>query len=361
MNTVRRFLSSFIVRRSDFRNLRIFKPHCGDRKTSVLIVSEVRKSIDPGIANFANGTLAVGALFLLLLTACAPTLDKTGPFLDQPHLVGDAFIAADGAALPMRSWLPATDPDAVVVALHGMDDYRAFFDIPGSRLAAANIAAYAYDQRGFGQAPDPGSWFGEEAMQNDLYAFFRVIAERHPGKKIFALGESMGGAVVMTALTRQDAKLPADFAGAILVAPAVWSRDTMPWYQSAALWVGAHTVPWMALTGEGLEIQATDNIEVLRRMSRDPLFIKSTRIGSIKGLCDLMDSAMRSASDLQTPALVLVAEKDQVIPPAASAAMTATLPFSAEVKTYPLAYHMMLRDLHGDIPANDIIGWIRSR
>ena len=73
-----------------------------------------------------------------------------------------------------------------------------------------------------------------------------------------------------------------------------------------------------------------------------------------------MDDAMRSAPDLQVPAFVLIAEKDQVIPPPASAAMTATLPFSAEVKTYPLAYHMMLRDLHGDIPTNDIIGWIRS-
>ena len=305
--------------------------------------------------------LAVGTLFLLLLTACAPTLDQTGPAQNQPHLTDSAFVAADGALLPMRSWLPATEPEAVVVALHGMDDYRAFFEIPGSRLAAAGIAAYAYDQRGFGEAPNPGAWFGETAMQDDLFAFLRVIAARYPGKKLFALGESMGGAVVMTALARADAYPPPQLVGAILVAPAVWSRDTMPWYQSAALWIGAHTVPWMALTGKGLEIQATDNIEVLRRMSRDPLFIKETRIGSIKGLCDLMDDAMRSAPALHTPSLVLIADKDQVIPPVASKVMTATLPSSAEVKTYPLAYHMMLRDLHGDIPTNDIIDWIRSR
>jgi alpha-beta hydrolase superfamily lysophospholipase len=303
----------------------------------------------------------LGALFLLLLTGCVPTVDPTGPDLDRPHLDRSAFIAADGAVLPMRSWLPATEPDAVVVALHGMDDYRAFFDIPGSRLAAAGIAAYAYDQRGFGQAPDPGAWFGATAMQDDLLAFLRVIAARYPGKKLFALGESMGGAVVMTALARTDARPPPTLAGAILVAPAVWSRDTMPWYQSAALWIGAHTVPWMALTGNGLKIQATDNVEVLRRMSRDPLFIKETRIGSIEGLCDLMDDAMRSAPALHIPSLVLIADKDQIIPPEVSRAMAATLPASASVKSYPLAYHMMLRDLRGDIPTEDIIDWIRSR
>jgi alpha-beta hydrolase superfamily lysophospholipase len=305
--------------------------------------------------------LVASALFLLLLTACAPTVDQTGPATHQPHLTESAFVASDGASLPIRSWLPATEPEAVVVALHGMDDYSAFFEIPGSRLAAAGIAAYAYDQRGFGQAPDPGSWFGETAMQDDLFAFLRAIAARHPDKKIFALGESMGGAVVLTALARADARPPASLAGAILVSSAVWSRDTMPWYQSAALWIGAHTVPWMALTGSGLKIQATDNIEVARRISRDPLFIKETRIGSIKGLCDLMDDAMRSAPALRIPSLVLIAEKDEVIPPSVSEVMTATLPPIAEVKTYPLAYHMMLRDLHGDIPTNDIIDWIRAR
>lgn len=303
---------------------------------------------------------AASAFFLLLLTACAPTIDQTGPALHQPHFTDSAFVASDGAVLPMRSWLPATEPDAVVVALHGMDDYRAFFEIPGSRLAAAGIAAYAYDQRGFGEGPSPGAWFGETAMQDDLIAFLQTIAARHPGKKLFALGESMGGAVVMTALARTDIHLPSQFSGAILVSPAVWSRDTMPWYQSAALWVGAHTVPWMALTGSGLKIQATDNIEVARRLYYDPLFIKETRIGSLKGLCDLMDGAMRAAPDLHVPALVLLADKDQVIPPAASRVMTATLPSTAQVKTYPLAYHMMLRDLHGDIPASDIIDWIRA-
>jgi len=300
------------------------------------------------------------AALLLLLTACAPTLDHPGPSREPPHLTGDALIAADGAALPLRVWLPEGGVKAVVVALHGFNDYRAFFDIPGPRLAAAGIAVYAYDQRGFGGAPDPGAWFGEAAMQDDLAAMLRLAAAKHPGKKLFVLGESMGAAVTMTALTRPGISLPA-LAGAILVAPAVWSRDTMPWYQAAALWIGAHTVPWMTLTGRGLHIQATDNIEVLRKMSRDPLVIKETRIGTIKGLCDLMDDAMRAAPAVNVPSLVMIAGKDEVVPPSASAVMTATLPSTAEVKTYAASYHMMLRDLRGDIPTDDIIGWIDSR
>ena len=304
---------------------------------------------------------ALGAVvMLMMLAACAPTIDSKGPAIQPPHLTDDAFVDADGGHLPLRVWLPDGEPKAVMVALHGMNDYRAFFDIPGPKLAAAGIAVYAYDQRGFGAAPGPGGWFGEAAMQDDFFAMLRLVARRHPGKKLFALGESMGGAVVMTALTRPQADLPT-LAGVVLVAPAVWSRDTMPWYQSAALWIGSHTVPWMTLTGSGLHITATDNIEVLRKMSRDPLVIKGTRIGSIKGLCDLMDDAMTAAPNLSTPSLILIAEKDEVVPNSASKKMIATLPSSAEVKFYPQNYHMMLRDLEGDIPTNDIISWIGAR
>jgi len=304
-------------------------------------------------------TLGAAAM-LFLLAACTPTLQTAGPAIEPPHLTDEAFIAADGAKLPVRSWLPEGEPRAVIVALHGMNDYRAFFDIPGERLAKDGIATYAYDQRGFGGAPDPGGWFGERVMQDDLYAMLRLAAAKHPGKKLFVLGESMGAAVTMTALTRPDADLP-KLAGAILVAPAVWSRDTMPWYQSAALWVASHTVPGMTLTGRGLHITATDNMEVLIKMSRDPLVLKETRVAAIDGLCDLMDDAMRAAPSLKPPALVLIADKDEVIPPEASKAMAATLPASVDVKYYPENYHMMLRDLRGDIPTSDIAAWIEGR
>jgi alpha-beta hydrolase superfamily lysophospholipase len=297
------------------------------------------------------------AALLVLLAACAPTVKNAGPSIEPPHLTGEAFITGDGARLPVRSWLPQGAPRAVVVALHGMNDYRAFFDIPGERLAAAGIAVYAYDQRGFGQAPEPGQWFGESVLQDDLFAMLRLVAAKYPGKKLFVLGESMGAAVTMTALTRPDAD-PPKLAGTILVAPAIWSRDTMPWYQSTALWVASHTVPWLTLTGSGLHIQATDNIPLLIKMSRDPLIIKATRVSAIKGLCDLMDDAMRAAPALKPPTLVLIGELDQVVPPDASKTMAATLPPSIEVKYYPQSYHMILRDLHGDIPTSDIAAWI---
>jgi len=298
------------------------------------------------------------AALLFLLAACAETPPPVARN-QTPTLSGDAMIAADGARLPIRKWLPEGQPKAVIAALHGMNDYSNAFDLPAPTLTAAGIAVYAYDQRGFGQAPNTGRWAGETAMQDDLADFLWLLAKRYPGTPLFILGESMGGAVAMTALSRH-LDMPR-LSGVILVAPAVWSRDEMPWYQGAALWITDHLVPWLTVTGEGLHIQASDNIEMLIRLGQDPLVIKGTRIDTIKGLCDLMDDARRAPLRTDLPGLVLFGKHDEVVPPDASKVLLARLPSNVEAREFPQGYHMLLRDLHADQPLDSIIAWVAER
>src|SRR3954464_9915347 len=60
-----------------------------------------------------------------------------------------SFVMADGARLPYRSWLPAGPVHSVVLALHGFNDSRDAWELPAPSFAAAGIAFYAPDQRGF--------------------------------------------------------------------------------------------------------------------------------------------------------------------------------------------------------------------
>ncbi len=79
----------------------------------------------------------------------------TGPRIEDPAIVATpgAFIADDGARLPFLRWGPEQQPWAVIVALHGMNDYSAAFRLAGPAWAERGITTYAYDQRGFGAAP----------------------------------------------------------------------------------------------------------------------------------------------------------------------------------------------------------------
>lgn len=301
-------------------------------------------------------------IFLLFafLAGCMPMIHPPGLKNNSPQFTDNLYITADGAALPVRKWLPKTEPHAVLIALHGFNDYSNFFEHPGIYFSGQGIACLAYDQRGFGGAPKRGAWAGISAYTDDLRDFVGLIRQRYHHQPIYLLGESMGGAVVMAAMSQVNSPV---VEGIILVAPALWARQTMPWYQTSLLWTLAHTFPWLTLTGEGVGVKASDNIEMLRALGRDPLIIKKTKVEAIYGLTNLMDVAFNSAGQLDANTLMLYGENDEIIPKKPTYQFLQGFLNSDKgrktVAFYPNGYHMLLRDLQAETPWKDIAAWIK--
>ncbi|HUZ72171.1 MAG TPA: lysophospholipase, partial [Stellaceae bacterium] len=306
----------------------------------------------------------------LLLGACAggdlghlpATPGVAAAPIRPPLLATHWFRADDGAVLPLHIWLPKGKVEATILALHGFDDYSNAFAGAAAEWAKHGIATYAYDQRGFGQAPDRGYWVGTYRLDQDAAIASRLVAARHPGVPHFLLGESMGGAVAITAVTGAVGALRPVADGIILVAPAVWGRATMNVFERVALWAGDTVVPGLTLTGSGLHIMASDNIPMLRALGRDPLVIKATRVDTIYGLVNIMDRALAAAPRLDLPMLLLYGQHDEIIPRDAVETMIAELPRQGaamrRIAWYPDGYHMLLRDLDGKIVQRDIERWI---
>jgi len=291
-------------------------------------------------------------------TACMPRLQPLGPALTEPQLRDHRFVTRDGIELPLRIWLPEGEPKAVILGLHGFNDYSEAFIEPANLWRRLGIATYAYDQRGFGRTPNRGVWPGTTVLADDAEDMARLLRRRYPHTPIYIAGESMGGAVAIVALA-DDQTLPVD--GLILLAPAVWSRATMGPFQSGLLWLAAHSVPWMTVTGQGLHIKPSDNIAMLRALARDPLVIKETRIDTIYGLANLMDAAMADAGDLRAPVLVQYGDRDEVIPRDPLIEFVRRLAKAdhrTSVAFYRKGYHMLLRDLSGEVVMRDVAAWI---
>ncbi|HEY2444504.1 MAG TPA: alpha/beta hydrolase, partial [Rhizomicrobium sp.] len=266
-------------------------------------------------ALFAKTRLAAPvAVTLLALFGCTPALAPKGIENQTPVIESESFVTRDGLHLPLRHW-DAQRPKALIVALHGMSDYSEAFDLPGPWWAAHGITVYAYDQRGFGASPNAGLWPGTAWLCADLDDFVEAARARFPRTPIYVLGESMGGSVVLAALASER---PPRVDGVILVAPAVWSRSDMPTLYRAALWITAHTVPSVHVSGEGLHIWATDNIPLLRKLARDRLYQHQARVDQVYGLVNLMDLARNAPTRLSAdpPILLLYGGNDQVIPAA---------------------------------------------
>jgi alpha-beta hydrolase superfamily lysophospholipase len=302
------------------------------------------------------------AVFLSLLLASAGCAWRVPPSakLAAPHLARAHFIASDGAVLPVRVWQPKQEAvKAVVIAVHGFNDYSKFFTAAGQYLSQRGILSYAYDQRGFGLAPGRGLWPGTQALVADLRDFAAAVKRLHPQAPLYLLGESMGGAEAILAATGRH---PFAADGLILSAPAVWGRSTMPWYQRLLLETAAHATPWMKLTGSGLKIQASDNIEMLRALGKDPWVIKATRVDAIYGLVDMMDAALARSATLHVKTLVLYGERDEIVPREPIRQMLEKMRKPLlRTALYAQGYHLLLRDLHAEKAWQDIWAWIENQ
>ena len=300
-------------------------------------------------------------LVTLMLAACAPRVQGT-PWTTAPTapsaVHGEvAFQSADGFPLSSRLWPARQPPKAVIVALHGFNDYSNAFAAPAAWWAARGITTYAYDQRGFGADPGAGVWPGVAPLVRDLCAVIGAVRVRHPATPVYALGASMGGAVIMTAAAEPSCDDLDALAGLILVAPAVRGRASLHPLYRTALWVGAHLAPWATVTGRGLGIVPSDNIAMLRALGADPLVIKETRINAVFGMVNLMDAALAAAPRIGAPTLLLYGANDEIIPPRPTRMMIEDWAGPVRGVLYPAGYHMLLRDLQAEVVWADVLAW----
>jgi len=147
----------------------------------------------------------------------------------------------------------------------------------------------------------------------------------------------------------------------ILVSPAVWGWNRLPWTYAATLRVAAWTAPGFALKppkGVVSQVTPSDNIAMLIRNGRDPKMLFETRMDAVYGLIDLMQEGAEAMSAVPARTLYLIGEKDEIIPMGALDAAAAALPPGARVVRYPRGHHMLLRDLQAETVWRDVLAYL---
>ncbi|MWJ26958.1 alpha/beta fold hydrolase [Halomonas sp. ZH2S] len=300
-----------------------------------------------------------------------------GPGTEKARMEKQQVIAEDGYRLPLHHWPDEdlsnkwqteknrageakTQPRAVVLGIHGFNDHGGSFSILADALTPHGIEVYAYDQRGFGATRQRGIWPGHRRLVDDATLVAELLRKRHPDAPLYLVGESMGAAVTILALSRDDAP---PVAGSVLIAPAVWGWEAMPWYQRLGLWLGVRLFPSMRFSGDwvrNLGIEPTDDPEIKRKLAEDPLILRHARVDTLHGLTHTMDKALKRASDLPPPALILYGDADDIIPPQAICALLAQLPErdGFRIAFYPEGYHMLTRYTQRERTEMDMLAWL---
>ena len=271
--------------------------------------------------------------------------------------------------LNQLKWGDEKNSSIIILAIHGYNDYSKSFEIPASFFTKFNFMTVAIDLRGFGKNPNAGRWFSLENHIYDLKKQILRLKKKYPEKKIFLLGESMGGAIALSLLNHYKT-LPIN--GCILVAPAIWNFKERNFFKSFTLNIISKILPNLAISGKGLiKVQASDNLKMLEELSKDKYFIHKPNFKSLNGVTRLMDQSFDDTKNyLKSPpyrTLILVPINDQIVPrkPLIEILLEPDIKKNIgkrfDLSVYTSSYHMMLRDLEGDFVSREIKDWILDK
>lgn len=311
--------------------------------------------------------LALGAV-MLMGSACAPHIQTAmtppsafaGPRINERELGIGEFVVQDGARLPFRRWAPEGQPKAVIIALHGFNDHSSSWRMAGPWWAEQGIEVWAYDQRGFGASPNKGIWSDPELSREDLRTVTALVRGLRPDVQIAIAGESMGGALAISAFASQR---PPQADRLVLLAPAVWGWSNQNPVNRVALWAGGRLLGSRQIEPPSFavrHVRATDNVVELLRNGSDPRFILDTRIDALHGLVSLMEEGFVGLESVRVPTLLAYGAHDMIVP---RKAMRNTLQRAGEregfvTAYYPDGWHILNRDMEAQRVFGDVEAWI---
>lgn len=264
-----------------------------------------------------------------------------------------------GTDILYRKW-EAAAPRAVLLLVHGLGAHTARWDFLGSHMAARGVASYGLELRGFGRTPDRprGHIDSFSVWERDILRLREIIAAEHPGRKVFLLGESLGGLVIFNLAAAH----PESFAGQIHISPCF--KNGMKFPLSSYL-----TLIYMYPFNRRKTIPVPFTAAMCTRDSAYAAVMDACpdelRESSLKMLMDTLSGqkrAFKAAATARVPVLFLLSGIDYLVDAQASRKLFGRLAMADKTLIeYPEMHHALSIDLGRERVFDDILAWLGPR
>ena len=273
----------------------------------------------------------------------------------MPELTGSDILHRKWEPLP-----PGTPARAAFLLVHGLGAQSARWGFLADSLAGAGFVSYAVELRGFGLSPERprGHVRSLRVWERDVMALRDTIAAENPGRKVFLLGESVGGLVAFNAACRH----PASFDGLILMSPDF--RNGLKFPLSTYF-----TLAGLILFRPGKTLPIPFTSAMCTRDTAYQAVMESDsgelRVGSLACLMSILREqgrARKLARALAVPALFLIPGVDLLVDERAGRKLFSRLPGPDKtLLEYPDMLHALSIDLGREKVFEDILAWTVPR
>ena len=264
-----------------------------------------------------------------------------------------------GTDVLYREWKVA-DPKAVILLVYGMGAHSSRWEFLADFLTTNRYSSYAVELKGYGETSDQprGHIDSFNIYYKDIKNLLELVRKENPGKKVFILGESMGGLISFNLACLY----PDDFAGAILISPAFKNglKFSIPEYLSifASLLYNSKKQFAMPFTSA----MCTKDYEYQKQMDNDP---REAHVATSKMLWNNLVEEMRSwkmRDALKAPVLFLLAGVDMLVDPKESRKLFDKLKQNDKQKIeYSGMYHALSIEKERQKVFGDILNWLEKR
>jgi acylglycerol lipase len=313
-------------------------------------------------------TAAAALCFVISMTGCS----TPRPSLAKPVMGAKEWSSYDGKIMPWTAWMPAdgAKPRAVVIAIHGLSGAASDFWYLGERLSREGIAVYGYELRGQGNDPNAdqrGDIQSAKQWRRDLETFHQLVRKRHPGKKVFWYGESLGSLIALhTAAARLS--LSPDPDGVILASPIAGLRVAVSDFRKWLLLTASNLAPSQRYTlgelsgADESKIRVTSSTTHGGQMAVTSHHVTDFTLRLLGEMGRMMDRGPDAARNLTLPVLFLASPNDVISSPDQVQSLFSQIRApKKELHWYSRSYHLLLHDVQRESVADDVLRWIAKR
>lgn len=258
-----------------------------------------------------------------------------------------------------RRWGPA-DPKGILLLVYGLGAHSGRWENLADFFSQKGFASYAIELKGYGETKDlpRGHVDSLNIYYRDIHRLAVFIRKENPGKKIFVMGESLGGLIAFMLAHHY----PRDFAGIIGISPYFKSSLKIPWLDYPRVFLSLLYNPRKQFHIPFNASMLTSDLELQKRIDSDPRELRLATSGLLFMILVEQLRTRRLAKSIELPTLFLLSGRDLLVDPKESKAVFARLK-SKEKKLieYPEMLHALSIEAGREKVFADIAAWLAKR
>lgn len=210
--------------------------------------------------------------------------------------------------LYFEAWKPVKT-DAVLIFVHGLNEHSGRYQNPVKYFLKRNMSIYLFDHRGHGQSDGKRSYVDSfEDYLKDLHCFVDLVHKKEKNKKIFMVGHSMGGQIVINYVARY----PHDLSGFVTSSANIQVGKAVHWINQKMALILSRFIKNVSVPSSINPKFISRDKKVVREYKKDPMVPKTTTLGLAGEVLRNQKTILKLAPKIKIPALLMHGGDDQI-------------------------------------------------